>query len=629
MPAIVGFAVPLVLIIYLALESGGYELTPKSQAGIVIWWAVLIGVVAGILPVARISRAGWVGLALLAALTLWTALAAFTWTQSTERSMIELSRISMLLGTFLLLLLLQKKGDLRRSVAAVATAVGIVAALALLSRFHPGWFPELTFPENYPIARLTYPLGYWNGLATLMAMGLAALMWTVASARSASGRVLAAVAIPLVVLTVVLTASRGGIVEVAAVLLVLLALYPRRLSLCLNLVVPVLASVALLVFIAQRDDLRNNTGGLASSQGTEMIWITLGVLLVAALAQALLVKALDSGMLKVPQMGRRATSRFGVVVAILGGALIVGAFASGFAGDKWSEFKEPVTNDGTVSRLSSVNSGERYELWDSALEASSSERLVGIGPGAFEFWWARNGDGVGFVRDAHSIYLEGLAELGVLGFLLVLSLVALPIGLAVTGAVRNSLTDRRAELAAAAAAMTAFAVAAGIDWAWEMTVLPVAFLVLAAAVFGPDDETREGRRFDPGNRERLAIWQKASAVLVSLAAMTVIILPLAGTSLVRESQSLYREGDVTGSLDKAEQAVKVQPYSSTAEIQVALLQSGMGDRAEALESAREATRDDPYNWRTWLVLSRIAGQNGLTGLAARADRKVVELNHRR
>ena len=38
-------------------------------------------------------------------------------------------------------------------------------------------------------------------------------------------------------------------------------------------------------------------------------------------------------------------------------------------------------------------------------------RWKGIGPGTFEFWWSRNGIYPGgFVRDAHSLYMETLAK---------------------------------------------------------------------------------------------------------------------------------------------------------------------------------------------------------------------------
>ena len=210
LPGLAGYAVPFLLVLYLGLESGGYEQATRSQVGIVAWWVVLLGVAVGLLPVIRLTRPGWVLLAIMGGLVVWIALGTVAWTQSTERSVIELSRSVTLIGFLLALLLLQGKEGLRRSVAGLGAATVVIALVALASRFHPSWFEIGPFPANYPIARLNYPVGYWNGLATLMAIGIAVLLWASRSSRSAVGRSLAAAEIPLLVLANYLTASRGG-----------------------------------------------------------------------------------------------------------------------------------------------------------------------------------------------------------------------------------------------------------------------------------------------------------------------------------------------------------------------------------------------------------------------------------
>ena len=55
-------------------------------------------------------------------------------------------------------------------------------------------------------------------------------------------------------------------------------------------------------------------------------------------------------------------------------------------------------------------------------------------------------------------------------------------------------------LAGATAACAAFAVAAGVDWLWQVTVLPVCFLLLAAAVLAPARAGRERPAAPPGAR---------------------------------------------------------------------------------------------------------------------------------
>ena len=82
--------------------------------------------------------------------------------------------------------------------------------------------------------------------------------------------------------------------------------------------------------------------------------------------------------------------------------------------------------------------------------------------------------------EAHSLYLETLTELGLVGA----SLLAAFLATAVAGVVR--LARRRPSdplLPAATAVLVAFALHAGIDWDWEMPAVTVVPLLLLAAVF--------------------------------------------------------------------------------------------------------------------------------------------------
>src|SRR5215217_3140898 len=90
-------ALPFALVLYLGLEQGGYGVIARSEVGIVVWWFLLLGAAVGVLPRARVNRAGWLALALLAAFTVWTAL-GLGWTESSERTMVELARVAMYLG---------------------------------------------------------------------------------------------------------------------------------------------------------------------------------------------------------------------------------------------------------------------------------------------------------------------------------------------------------------------------------------------------------------------------------------------------------------------------------------------------------------------------------------------------
>lgn len=611
----VGFGIPFLLLFTLAVEAGGYELVLRSQVGIIVWWILLLGLAAGLLPAMKPTRAGLVAIIAFGALVGLTALAALTWTDSAERSVVELSRSVTIFGAFLLMLLVQGRAGLRRTLAAVGATAAVVAAIALADRFDPGLLPfgsSVPLPENYPVARLNWPIEYWNGLAALMAIGIGPLLWLAGSARHVASRSAAAGAIPLVALATYMTASRGGAASAALAILILLLLFPERLKLILVSILPGLGTLALVVAVNARPEVRDLIPGeLAASQGTQMVWICLAVFAAVAGLQALLTGLIGRGSLVVPTVSRRLTAFVGATFAVALLVVVIAGLTSGFFSDRWDDFKEPAGSQSNVSRLASISSGERYLYWDAALEAAKSEKLTGIGPGTYEFWWAQEGEGQ-FARDAHNLYLESLAEMGPLGMLLVMLLIFGPIAYGIGLSFTRRTLEERAAIAAATAGMAGFALGAGIDWSWEQTVLPVAFFALAAGVLALS-AGRSGSGLSPSEvpdgsppaGAPLAPWARALAAVGAMLAIVVLFIPMAGTSAFESSQEKYREGDVEGALAEAETSSSLQPWAASPRIQEAQLLALLGREQEAVATARDAVDKEDGNWRNWLVLSQL------------------------
>src|ERR1051326_7848975 len=78
-----------VLVVYLALENGGYDPIPRDQVGIAVWWVLLLGVASQALPLPGRTGASLAVIGLLAGFALWTGL-SLEWTQSQERTATEL-----------------------------------------------------------------------------------------------------------------------------------------------------------------------------------------------------------------------------------------------------------------------------------------------------------------------------------------------------------------------------------------------------------------------------------------------------------------------------------------------------------------------------------------------------------
>jgi hypothetical protein len=611
------------LIVYLGLEGGGYDPLVHDQVGIAVWWVVLAGVVVGALPNHRPSGLALAGLGLLAGFVAWTAL-SLTWTESVEKTSADLARVAGYLGVFTLVLFVRDREGARRVVAAVAAGIVFVAAIALLSRLHSAWFPAADQTAQFLTSnreRLSYPLHYWNGLAALIAIGVPLVLHVATAARTTLWRAAAAAALPLMALTAFLTLSRGGIAAAVIAAVVFLALTSNRLALLPTLALSGLGSLVLIAAAAGRDALQDGLlNSTAESQGDSLLLVVLLVCALVGVLQAAVVLGLRD---RERPAWTRVSPRNALValgVGLLVALVVAGAVgAPGRVSDAWGEFKEKGSPGKGTERLGSVAGQNRYQLWSAAVKENASEPLTGTGSGTFEYWWARNADVEEIVRDTHSLYLQTLGELGIVGLALLAAFLALVLGgggFLLLGAAPG---DRPA-LAAALGGCVAFCVTATFDWMWQLPVLPVALLILAAAIL------TAARGAAPVARKGLSIVPRIAAATVAAAAIVAIAIPLASTSLIRSSEAEARKGDFRAALEDARTAQNVQPGAASPRLQQALVLEQLGDFAAAAPAAQAATEREPTNWRTWLVRSRIEAENGEAAQAVRDYREARSLN---
>ncbi|HYP55934.1 MAG TPA: O-antigen ligase family protein [Solirubrobacterales bacterium] len=613
------------LVLYLGLRGGGYDALVHDEVGVIVWWGVLALVLAGALPRLWPTGLAWVALGLLAALTAWTAL-SLGWTESTERTWADLARLAGFLGVFALALFAAGAEAAHRIVGGVAAAAATVAAVGLLSRLHPAWFPEATQTAELldnGRERLSYPLNYWNGLAALIAIGVPCLLAVATAARSLALRAVSAAALPAMGLAAFFTFSRAGIGAAFLALAVFVAFAPNRLPKLLSLLVAGAGTAVLVGAALQRDALEEGflDSATARQQGDELLLISILVCVAVGVVQAMLstapVRELRPAWTRVS--ARQATvAAAAVLVALL--AVGVAADAPSRASDAWSEFKEAEEGPGNgAGRLGSAAGESRYDFWTVAVDQNAADPLKGTGSGTFEFWWTRNSDGSGTVRDAHSLYMQTLGELGVVGLALLVAFLLVVL----VGGGRAALAAQpreRSMLAAALAGCVAFCLGATFDWLWQIPALTVAMLLLAAALLAA------GGRAPAGEPTPLSMAQRLGIAAVALAAIVAIAIPLASTSQLRQSEAAARAGDFEAALEHARSAQNVEPGAMSPRLQRALILETMGDLGGAALAAREATDREPANWRPWLVLSRIEARRGRAAPAVRAYRRARSLN---
>jgi hypothetical protein len=622
-------ALPAVVTALLAFNAGGYfvgvtALTACALiAGIVLRLTIADRPWEGWSPALALCAGAAAGLAVL-------ILASGSWSGSAGRAVVEFDRALLYLaalvlgGTFL-----ARAGDLAVLLRCLAAALGMMCGAALLARLAPG-----TFPTDLGIAhdRLTFPLTYWNALGIASAVGLVLSVHVAASAREpALARVLAAAAAPVVVTTLYFTFSRGGIAAAAiGVIAYVLIGHPRG-------SVPALLAIAPTAYYALREayaaDLLATSAFADTAAAPQRAHVLLVVAACALAAGGLraLGLLLDRRLARI-ELPARTRGRLGAGVAVAAAlALTITATATDLPrrlDDERREFARgtilPSTGD-LRDRLGQLGNNGRIANWQVAIDAFEQHRARGWGAGTYRLRWEEDRPRPPFkVSDAHSLYLETAAELGVAG--LVLLAVALLTPLVVV-ATRLRGPERHAA-AAFMAAGGALLLHAGVDWDWEMPALFFWYFAASGVVLA----ARE-RRPD-------AIPGRLTRLLAALACLVLMITPalvlVAQRSLDRSTRAFARDDcrtAVDAALDSIEALdVRPEPFEI-----LGYCDARAGAHRLAVAAMRSARRRDPGNWQFsygLAVAQALAGedprpaarlardQNPLEPLAVRLEREL-------
>jgi len=131
------------------------------------------------------------------------------------------------------------------------------------------------------------------------------------------------------------------------------------------------------------------------------------------------------------QPGRHAVTAYKTALAVLAAGLAAGALAAAggpfdLASRAYDAFNAPpAPREGEVGqRLLSFSGSSRSDYWSVAWDDFVDHPLLGSGAGSYQREWLEHRPADLPARDAHSLYLEALAELGPVGLLLLLGIAA-------------------------------------------------------------------------------------------------------------------------------------------------------------------------------------------------------------
>ena len=411
---------------------------------------------------------------------------------------------------------------------------------------------------------------------------------------------------------------------------------PRRIA--------AITSTAVIEAIHSQPEIARGTGG---GGATTVVFVLVAATILAGLG------AVGTRALRIDhwRLSRSvATALLGTVAAI--SIVALAAAGPSLITKTWNDFRHPnvVTTANPAARLTSL-SGYRYQLWKVAFDAFERRPLQGTGAGTFEFWWNRHATEPEFVLNAHSLWLENMAELGLPGLLLIATFAVSGLAAGFIALRRSRRSSSAAACVAATAAFVVFLVQASVDWMWQstaVTVLAIGGIAIVASRSSRGRGARTSRSAGhpastssdraqsetesepppPGRESSRTTLRVAVRVSLTLVALLAGAAEIPGLLSQRRDplQSDFRTvGDGSRALAWADNAVSAEPWAASPYLQRGLVLEGLRRFRAARVDLRRATDREPTNFELWVIRSRIETEAREPGAAAKSYGKAYRL----
>jgi O-antigen ligase len=628
----------LCLLVFLTTggETNGTNLAPNTWAEIVL---VLVGGGLGIAAVRAAGRGrawGAVSLGLFAVLAGFTLL-SISWSVQPADTWLDTNLTLSYLAAFGGGLALARLAPERWAaiIGAVVLVSVVVSGYTLLSKV---FLSTIDPGQSLLGPRLSAPFSYWNAVGLMAALGLPPCVWL--GARRGGPPVLRALAVPAIgvlVVTILLSSSRGALFAAVVGLAFWLGLVPLRLRGVLMLALGAAGAGLVVLWAVKTPGLTSNGESMqaqtAAGHAFGLVLIAMmAVLLVAGFAAAFGADRVELSALHRRRVGGALLGLLACVPVVL--VIALSLSSRGLTGEisrGWSLLTSTNVGSGGVNAsrlLAPDNSHARY--WSEGLKVGEHALLKGVGGLGYGTASLRYTSFQGSAVNAHSYLIETFADLGLIGLAVTLALLV-AWGVAAARAVgvrRPSLSwlrtrgrsspgepvperaDERAGLVTLLAVVLIFGIHSAIDWTWFIPGLTVPALLCAGWLAGrgplaepvgraPRHEVARKPVVDPG---QIAVI--AAIAAIALVCAWTIWQPLRSSDADAAALGALNANHGAAALADVRSAAASDPVSTQPLLYEWGIYRALGDTAAARAALEADVALQPANPATWLELGR-------------------------
>ncbi len=639
---LIGLGLAAVLILLAFVSTGGFDQSITVSAADT--WAeiaiTLLGAAAcaAVLLFGAPGRAwGAVTVALFALLLGWTAL-SITWSVQPDNSWqaanLTFAYLAAFAGAASLARLLPERWP--ALVWAIAITTVALSGYALLTKIFPS--------ASDTLGRLQDPLGYWNAIGVIAAMGMPPCLWAW-SRRGLSpfARGLAAPALAILIAVVVLSYSRSAVIVAVVAVGCWVVVVPRRLLSAALLGLGAAGAAVMVGWALSKSALTSDNEPISLRTPAGHTFGVVVLVCLVLLAAAGIAAAVASDRMTLGDGLRR---RIGIAllccVALIPVVGVIGLAQSsrGLTGEISHAVRQLTSvNAGTgdtASRLGSLGSS-RPLYWSEGITVGDHAVLKGVGALGYATARTRYTTNPHVAVHAHSYVIQTYADLGLIGIALSLALLIAWGGCAsraIAFPARWASLDERAVaeregLVALALVVIAFGLQSAIDWTWFFVSVTVPALLCAGWLAGRGPLAgpvgRAPRR--PSILARPAVAASVIALgAVSLLGAWLIWQPQSSADSVGSAESAAAAGNVRAAFADARDAADSDPLALQPLFLLSALYQSVSDRPAARAELVKAVQLQPDNSASWLQLGSYDLQQHRPRLALASLQQAYQLD---